>query len=398
MPRFAADSFALTILLGFLSALGPLSTDLMLPSLPSIAGYFQVPSGSAQLTLSAYLAGFALGLPFYGPISDRIGRKRVMMFGLIVFGAANAFACFAPNLETLIACRVLQGLGAAGPTVIARSIVRDLHEGRRAGQELARIGSIMGIVPLIAPVLGAGLEIAFGWRSTFAASFLLLAALAFATGRKLPETLKNALPGKVSIRAILGDFAILLVDRRFLPFAFLAAATFCGLFSFISGSSFLYQAQFGLRSEQFALFFVMVVSGFIAGSLVSQRLAMRHEAKKLLWIGAILHGLGGGSMLLATLLLPPSPWIITLPMIVFTSGVGFSLPQSMAGAMMPFPERAGSVSSLLGMLQMAFASLAGAFVGAHIEKGPLVLAGAVAFFGAITLLLQPFIVVAQKRA
>lgn len=389
MARLSPNTFALTILLGIMTSLGPLSTDLYLPSLPSIARYFNATSGQAQLTLSAYLVGYAMGLPLYGPLSDRKGRKTILMAGLALYGVANALSSVAPSLEVLIVSRLLQGLGASGPLVIVRAIVRDLYEGRRAGQELARMGSIMGIVPAIAPVLGVVLEISFGWRSNFIATSVLALGLAFWAGAKLPETLAQRLLAPFSVNAVLGGYAGLITDRRFLPFGLLAAATYCGLFTFISGSSFIYQQHFGVSPMGFAIAFVIMVFGYVAGSYIAQRMALHNEARRMMLTGALLQSGGGLLMLLGVLALPASPWSITLPMVIYSAGVGFSLPQSMAGAMMPFPERAGAVSSLLGMIQMGFAAIVGTLVGAYIDRGPIVLAGTIALFGLLALAIQP---------
>ncbi|WP_284179282.1 multidrug effflux MFS transporter [Rhabdaerophilum sp. SD176] len=390
MATLSTDRFALTILLGFLTALGPLSTDLYLPSLPSIARHFDVASGQAQLTLSAYLIGFATGLPLYGPVSDRIGRKKVVLFGLALYGCANLISAMAPSLEVLIASRGLQGLGAAAPLVVARAMVRDLHEGRRAAQELARMGTIMGVVPAIAPILGVGLELGFGWRSNFVATALLAAGLAAVVVSALPETLRQRATTPLTIFTVVGGFGALLRDRRFLPFALLAAACYSGLFAFISGSSFVYQQHFRLTPFLFAVSFVVMVLGYMAGAFLAQRLALRYDQRRMLLTGALLQS-GGGLAMVAGLLLGFGPAAITLPMVAYAAGVGFTLPQSHAGAMMHFPERAGAASSLLGVIQMGFAAVVGAQVGAWIDKGPMVLAGAVAVLGLASVALLPLV-------
>lgn len=389
--RHAPGTLALTILLGFLTALGPLSTDMYLPSLPSIAAYFGRSSGAAQLTLSAYLIGFALGLPLYGPLSDRGGRKPALLAGLALYGLASLFAAAAPSLDILIGCRLLQGFGAAGPLVIARAIVRDLYEGRRAGQELARMGSIMGVVPAIAPILGVGLELGFGWRANFIVSFGLILALGIWAAMRLPETLKARLAAPFRLGAVLGGFGGLLGDRRFLPFAALAAATYSGLFAFISGSSFVYQLHFRVSELAFAIAFVMMVLGFISGAFIAQRIAMRTEPRHLLLAGALLQAGAGAAMLAGTQIFPASTLALTLPMMFYAAGVGFSLPQSMALAMLPFPERAGAASSLIGMLQMGVAALVGAGIGAAIDRGPQVLVLAIACCGFAALALYAVI-------
>lgn len=188
-----------------------------------------------------------------------------------------------------------------------------------------------------------------------------------------------------------GGFSDLITDRRFLPFGLLAAATYAGLFAFISGSSFVYQHHFGQTTFGFAMTFVLMVLGYIAGTFLAQRLALRVEGRRLILAGSLLQAAGGGTMLLLVLLFRTQPLVMTLPMMLYSCGVGFTLPQSMAGAMMPFPDRAGAASSLLGIMQIGFASIVGALVGAHIDHGPLVLAGTVALFGFCALAIYPMI-------
>lgn len=393
MPRvLKADTLAFTALLATLTALGPLSTDMYLPSLPSIGAHFSASSGEAQLTLSAYLFGFAAGLPVYGPLSDRRGRKNVMLVGLVLYGIANALAAAAPSLNLLILARVLQGFGAAGPLVIARSIVRDLYDGRRAAQELARMGAIMGVVPAVAPLLGAALELSLGWRSNFAASALLVVLLAAVAIQRLPETLKTPLETPFSIIAIVRGFRSLITDRRFLPYAMMSGASYSGLFAYISGSSFVFQKHFGFSPLQFALSFVVMVCGFLGGSFIAQRLAMTRDGRQLLMVGAVLQSLGGGVMVLAVLAAPEVPASLFLPVMLYSAGVGFSLPQSMAGAMMPFPDSAGSASSLVSIIQMGSAAVIGAGVGALIDHGPPVLAAAIGLCGFCSLVIAGVLV------
>jgi len=387
-----ADTLAFTALLATLTALGPLSTDMYLPSLPSIGAHFSASSGEAQLTLSAYLFGFAAGLPVYGPLSDRRGRKNVMLVGLVLYGIANALAAAAPSLNLLILARLLQGFGAAGPLVVARSIVRDLYDGRRAAQELARMGAIMGVVPALAPLLGAALELSLGWRSNFAASALLVVLLAAVAIQRLPETLKTPLETPFSIIAIVRGFRSLITDRRFLPYAMMSGASYSGLFAYISGSSFVFQKHFGFSPLQFALSFVVMVCGFLGGSFIAQRLAMTRDGRQLLMVGAVLQSLGGGVMVLAVLAAPEVPASLFLPVMLYSAGVGFSLPQSMAGAMMPFPDSAGSASSLVSIIQMGSAAIIGAGVGALIDHGPPVLAAAIGLCGFCSLVIAGVLV------
>jgi DHA1 family bicyclomycin/chloramphenicol resistance-like MFS transporter len=157
------DTLAMTVVLALLTALGPLSTDMYLPSLPAIRADLGATTGGTQLTLSVFLLGFAVGQFAYGPVSDRIGRRPVLLFGLALFTLASLACTVAPSIETLVAARFVQAVGASGPIVLGRAMVRDLYGGARAGRELSRMGTIMGVVPAAAPTLGGLLEEAFGW-------------------------------------------------------------------------------------------------------------------------------------------------------------------------------------------------------------------------------------------
>jgi DHA1 family bicyclomycin/chloramphenicol resistance-like MFS transporter len=389
MAHLKSGTLGITILLGLLTAIGPLSTDMYLPSLPSIQRHFEATTGHAQWTLSAYLLGFALGQVFYGPLSDRRGRKRVMLVGLTLYALANLASAFAPSLEVLISARFMQGVGAAGPLVLARAIVRDLYEGREAGQQLARMGTIMGIVPAIAPVLGAGIEILAGWRMNFLAVVFLAIALGIAVVRQLPETLKQPLASPFSLREIMRGYGALLRDGRFTAFALLSAATYAGLFAFISGSSFVMQGHFGLSPTGFAAAFGVMVLGFILGTVIAQKVVATKGSLRAIEIGTVLQAVAGLALLGFSLALPH--WLpgLAVPMAFYAMGVGFTLPQSAAGALMPFPDRAGSVSSLLGITQMSFAAVVGALVGAFVAKSPVALTATTALMGLVGLLTLP---------
>lgn len=390
MPRsLQPGTFALTALLAFLTAIGPMSTDLYLPSLPSIQRHFGASTGEVQWTLSAYLLGFSIGQVFCGPLSDRRGRKVVMLAGLALYGVASIASALAPNLEFLTVARLVQGLGAAAPLVLARAVVRDLYEGRAAGQELARMGTIMGIVPALAPVLGAGLEIAFGWRANFILAFLLVGVLGWMVRYRLPETLREKLTTPFSLPEILRGYRDLIGDRRFLPFALTSALCYAGLFAFISGSSFVMQGHFGLSPLMFGLTFGLMVFGFIAGTTIAGRVVAKHGSLASIRIGTVLLATGGLLMLGFSLLAPKQLLGLALPMALYGVGVGFTLPQAAAGALMPFPERAGSVSSLLGVIQMVFAAFVGAFVGHFVAVTPLALTGTTALCGCLALMLVP---------
>ncbi|HEY8565504.1 MAG TPA: multidrug effflux MFS transporter [Beijerinckiaceae bacterium] len=363
----------MTTVLALLTALAPLSTDMYLPSLPAIARDLGATTSGTQLTLSIFLVGLVVGQFLYGPISDRFGRRPALIFGLCLFTLASAICAAASSIEVLVIARFVQALGASGPIVLGRAVVRDLYEGPRAGRELSRMGSILGLVPAIAPVLGGVLESAFGWRATFAAIILFGIALLAVVAPALPETLRARATTPLSFLAILRGYRELWADRAYRIPVLLAATGYAGLFAFISGSSFALQSFYGLDPFLYGLSFGFAVLGFIAGTLIAQRLVPRLGLEGVVGVGIWCFLVGGLAMVALVALRVPSSLAITGPMLIYAMGHGLVLPQSQALALMPFPDRAGAASSLLGICQMTGAASIGALVGAIVETSPLAL-------------------------
>ncbi|MGO4706440.1 multidrug effflux MFS transporter [Microvirga sp. 2MCAF38] len=381
------DTLALTAVLALLTALGPLSTDMYLPSLPAIGSALQATDAQVQLTLSTFLLGFAAGQFFYGPISDRIGRKPVLLFGLGLFTLASAACAVAPSIETLIAARFLQALGASGPIVLGRAIVRDLYDGARAGRELSRMGMIMGVVPAIAPVLGGVIGIAFGWRASFVLTIFCGLALAGVVALRMPETIRVRSSSALSVPAMLRGFAQLLKHRGYRVYVGLSMFAYGGLFAFISGSSFVLQGVYGLSELPYAFSFGFVVMGYILGTILAQRLIGRRGLDGTIRLGVICLAAGGIVMLTLVGFGVPSSLAVSAPMAIYGIGVGLTMPQAMACAMMPFPDRAGAASSLLGICQMTFAAFLGVGLGRFLGGSALPLPLAIAMTGSLALIL-----------
>jgi MFS transporter, DHA1 family, multidrug resistance protein len=389
------DTLALTVVLALLTALGPLSTDLYLPSLPAIAQGFGATTGQAQLTLSAFLLGFAAGQFFYGPVSDRIGRKPILLFGLGLYTLASLVCALSPDIETLIAARFAQALGASGPIVLARAIVRDFYEGARAGRELSRMGTIMGVVPAIAPVVGGLIAQVSGWRMTFLVMILFGGALAATVLLRLPESIRTKSDVPISFASILGGFKVLLGHPTYRIYVTLSSLAYGGLFAFISGSSFILQGIYGLSELSFALSFAFMVIGYIAGTYSAQRLVAQRGLDGTIRLGVASLAIGGTLMLALVGLGLPSSFAITGPMAIYALGVGLTMPQSMASALMPFPNRAGAASSLLGICQMTFAAILGILLGQNLGASALPLPAAIATTGILALAV--FLTTARAR-
>ncbi len=385
--RLKADTLAMTACLALLTALGPLSTDMYLPSLPAIARDLAAGPAGAQLTLSAFLGGFAVGQLVYGPVADKVGRRPVLLTGLALFVLASVACTLAPTIEALVGARFVQALGASGPIVLARAMVRDLYDGPRAGRELSRMGTIMGVVPALAPVLGGVLHEALGWRANFAATVAFGAAMMAFCAWAMPETIRVRNPAPISPIGILRGFRALLRHPAYRVYVGLSSLSYAGLFAFISGSSFVLQEVYGLSEFAFALSFGLMVVGFIGGTLIAQALVPRRGLDGTIQAGVACLAGGGVLMLLGVLLGIPSSLAVTLPMAVYAAGVGLTMPQSMASAMGPFPDRAGAASSLLGICQMSFAALVGIGLGQLLGGAALPLPAVIAVAGSLALAL-----------
>jgi DHA1 family bicyclomycin/chloramphenicol resistance-like MFS transporter len=362
--KLRPDTLAMTAVLAMLTALGPLSTDFYLPSLPEIARVMETNVAGAQATLSSFLFGFAAGQIVWGPVSDRVGRRPVLLVGLGLFAAATLACAFAPSIGALTAARALQAFGASGPIVLGRAMARDLYEGPRAGRELARMGMIMGLVPAVAPVLGGVLQNAFGWRSTFVASLVFALVLAGVLATLMPETLRARSPQPLSFVAIFRGFGVLLRNRAFRVYVALTGLAYAGLFAFISGSSFVLIGIYGLSPVRYGLSFGFGVLGFILGTIIAQRLVGRRGMDGVIALGVACLASGGLVMLACVATGFGGPLGVVLPMALYACGVGLTMPQAQASAMMPFPDRAGAASSFNGLCQMLLSACVGLLVGA----------------------------------
>jgi DHA1 family bicyclomycin/chloramphenicol resistance-like MFS transporter len=362
--KLRPDTLAMTAVLAMLTALGPLSTDFYLPSLPEIARVMETNVAGAQATLSSFLFGFAAGQIVWGPVSDRVGRRPVLLVGLGLFLLATLACAFAPSIGALTGARALQAFGASGPIVLGRAMARDLYEGPRAGRELARMGMIMGLVPAVAPVLGGVLQNAFGWRSTFVASLVFALVLAGVIATLMPETLRVRSPQPLSFVAIFKGFGVLLRNRAFRVYVALTGLAYAGLFAFISGSSFVLIGIYGLSPVVYGLSFGFGVLGFIAGTIIAQRLVGRRGMDGVIALGVACLASGGLVMLACVATGLGGPLGVVLPMALYACGVGLTMPQAQASAMMPFPDRAGAASSFNGLCQMLLSACVGLLVGA----------------------------------
>lgn len=364
VPR---PSLGLAVLLTTLVALGPLSTDVYLPALPTLVRVFASDAARVQLTLSVFLVGFAGAQLVYGPLSDRFGRRPVLLGGLILYFAASVACMLATSIEMLIAARLAQAVGACAGPVLGRAIVRDVWGAAESARVIAYIGGAMAIAPLIGPTLGGFLTVLFGWQANFALLALFGGVQCLAVARMLQESNVQRDPLAMHPQRMLANFARLLADRRYLGYLLTFALSYSALFAFISGSSFVLSERFGLAPHIYGMCFGLVVLGYITGSLLSGRLVRRFGSDTLLAGGAFLGAVAGACLWGLEMLDFKAGWpglaAILGPMYFCTVATGLVMPNAIGRALAPYPAMAGAASALMGFGQMGIAALVGIAVG-----------------------------------
>ena len=345
-----------------LVAMMAVSTDLYLPGIPQLIESLAADVSQGQLTLSVFLMGFAFGQLFYGGISDRHGRKPVLYVGLIIYLAGTVGCIFAPDINSLIAARFIQGLGGASAPVLARAMVSDSHSRVDAARILASIAGAMALIPAIAPVIGSWLLYVFEWRAHFVL-LLILGLLTFAGVTRLQESLKLLSTEPFKLSGIISQFPLCLSNSSFTGFTLCGGAAYAAMFCYISTSSFLIIGMLGLAPEYFGYTFMVVVFGYITGAIASSRLVGRRGVLRVLALGQ-LTGLMAAGLLLALAIFEINrlaPILVAFFMIFMAGGLSLAVCQM--GAIAELPEAAGKASSVFGFLQIAFASLLGLLVG-----------------------------------
>lgn len=390
-------SLACTLSIAALVALGPLSTDMYLPALPGLTEVFATDAGQVQLTLSLFLAGFAIAQIVYGPLSDRFGRKPVLLGGMLVFIGASVACALAVNIEMLIAARFLQALGGSAGPVLGRAMVRDIHGPNQSARVLSHIGSAMALAPAFAPILGGYMSVYLGWASIFwfLAFFGVAGAALLWLG--IAETAPEEHRHPRAVAKIIADYGRLLGDPLYLGYTLTCTLAFAGLFAFLSGSSFVIIEYFGVSEEHFGLLFMLVVGGYIGGTQLGARLSRRHDFRRLVAVGSVVLVVAGGLMLAIALNRPGQVMTIVLPMMLFMVGVGLVMPQALAGALANYPHIAGSASGLLGFIQMSVAGLLGVAVGHGYDGTPVPMALAIAASGVFCALTYLLLIHRQPR-
>lgn len=384
-PHSAARAKRASIVLTAVVATGALSIDMFLPSLPTMARDFQASPAVAQLTVTLFVAALAVAQLVLGPLSDRFGRRPVLLGGMALYTLAGWACWLAPTMPVLIAARVLQALGAGSGAVLGRAIVRDLYGPRRSARVLAYMGTAMALTPILAPTLGGWLHGALGWHAVFlvlAGFGALFFVLTFAL---VPESLPARDPLALHPGRLAANVGTLLRDPAYMGYVAVIALTFSGQFAFISSSAYVLITVVGVSPQVYGAGFGIVALGLMTGSFIAARVIRRLGINGVILAGTSLCA--GMGMLLAAFAFARvhSAWAVILPMYGYATGLGFVFPTASAGAVGPYPRMAGLASALLGFLMMTVSAGYGAAVGSLFDGTARPMAGAIALAGVCAL-------------
>ncbi len=353
----------MALILGAFVAIGPLTIDMYLPALPTITRQLETTSAAVQLTLTGTLVGLALGQLVLGPLSDALGRKRPLLAGTALHVLASLLVLVAPNLAVLGALRVLQGVGTAAGAVIAIAVVRDLYDGRAAATMLSRLFLVLGAAPVLAPTIGGELLRYTSWRGIFALLAVYGIVMITVGARLLPETLPVERRQNSGVRGTLRGYRGLFGDRAYVGLVLVAGLTMAGLFSYVSGSAFVYQGEFGLDEQQFGLLFGAGAFWLIAATQANPVLLRRFSPQQLLMTGTIVGALAGAALVvLAGTETGGLPAVVgSLWAMLFACGL--ALPNAPALALSRHGDAAGTAAALLGAIQFGVGAIVSPLVG-----------------------------------
>lgn len=370
-PSAAGESHGLRILLilSALLAFASISTDLYLPAMPVMAQALHANSGTLELTVSGYLIGFSVGQLFWGPFSDRFGRRLPVALGLGLFIIGSAGCALAASGHAMIGWRVVQAIGACANVVLARAMVRDLYEGRAAAQKMSTLMTIMAIAPLAGPTLGGQIMHLASWQAIFWV-LVLVGLLTLASLTLLPETLPATRRAPTSLGAIVSRYGALLRNARFLGYAAAGGFFYAGTFAYIAGSPFAYISYHHVPAQLYGLLFAAGIVGVMATNQANARLLNHYHSDTLLMVGALMAG--GAGLILAL-----NTWadfgglpLLVVGCFLFASSTGFVVANSVAGALSCSGQFAGSASALAGALQYGCGILGSALVAAFADGTP----------------------------
>jgi DHA1 family bicyclomycin/chloramphenicol resistance-like MFS transporter len=356
----------LALLIG-MTAVGPLALNILAPAMPGLIGAFSTDAGAVQLTLSLFLLGMAISQIVLGPLSDRFGRRPVMLVGLAITVVANFAALAATSIAALVLARALQAFGATCGIVIARAVIRDLYARDRAASMIGWVTMAMVVVPMIAPLIGGALDTAYGWQGIFVFVGLFTVAVLVWTALQLPET--HAAPVGGGFAHFIADASSLLRDPAFIGYALVSAFNSAMFFTFIGGAPHVVVTIMHRSPTEYGTWFLIMSLTYMAGNFAAGRWSARFGVDAMIRAGVAVTVIGAAIGTVWVLLTPHgSPVMIFAPQMIIGFASGFMLPSSIAGAVSVRPQAAGTAAGITGFLQMGLGAATSQLIG-HLLAG-----------------------------
>ena len=378
----------LALLLGALTALGPLSIDMYLPAFPYITRDFKTQEALVQLTLAVFLFGSGICQVIYGPLVDRFGRKRPLLIGCGLFILGALGCAYAQTIEMLIVTRLLQALGGAAGLVVSRAVIRDLFDAPEGAKMFSHLMLVMGVAPIVAPWLGGQFLKFSSWHMIFIflASFGIFCL--FASARFLPETLAKEHRIAGGLTEILRNFGQLLKHRKFLGYVLVTSFNSGILFSYITGSPFVFMELHHLTAQQYGYFFGLNAIGLIGAAQINRFLLIRFLPEKIILMTVIGTALVSGFLLFCSFTNYGGFGLLFSLLFLCLVGIGLSFPNLSAASLEPFGQLAGSASALLGMTQFIIGGISGALIGIFYNRTAIPMSALITFYavGSVILL------------
>jgi DHA1 family bicyclomycin/chloramphenicol resistance-like MFS transporter len=350
----------LPLLLGLLSAVGPLSTDMYLPAFPAIEAAL---GGRAQVTLATWFVGLAFGQMTWGTLSDRYGRRMPLLLGTGLFSVGTIGCALAPDLPTLAVMRLVCGFGGSAGMVITRAIVRDLADGQAAARLMSRLTLVMGAAPILAPSLGGIVMAAAGWQAIFWILMVYGGLCFVAVAAFLPETLPERARVRLGVGSIVARYAHVIGERSFITHTLMGGFATAGMFAYLGGSPGVFIEVFHLSPPQYGSLFGVCAAGFIAASQINPRILPRFGADRVMRFGVRIFCLSTACMLVAAIAGNWGFLSIAVPVFFCMSCQGFTMPNTVVGALSRHAAHAGAASALMGTLHFSLGAVSGLVVG-----------------------------------